>query len=190
MTGRTHDLAAFTALNLVVLSYPLPSISLATGFCALTAGFIGGLAPDLDQPTANLWRRVPAGSVIGRLISPLLIGHRSLSHSILGIVLFGFVINYILNWMATFVLVDMSIVWYAFMISFLSHLLMDTFTHDGVPWLFPIPFKFGFPPIKFLRMKTGGILEKYIVFPFLLIFNGYLFYNYYQFYLKFLKSFF
>ncbi|MCR4324457.1 MAG: metal-dependent hydrolase [Candidatus Curtissbacteria bacterium] len=190
MTGRTHDLAAFTALSLVILNTPLPPISLATGLCALGANFIGGLAPDLDQPTADLWRRLPAGSVIGRLVSPIMGSHRFISHSILGVVLFGFVLNALLKWMGTFVLVDMGLVWSAFMIGFVSHLIMDTLTRDGVPWFFPIPVRLGFPPISALRMKTGGYLEKYVVFPGLLIFNGYWFSHHYHFYVEFLRRFF
>ncbi len=72
MTGRTHDLAAFTALNLVIVSQPVEPFTLATGLAAFTANMIGGLAPDIDQPTAGLWNRLPAGSVIGRIFSPVL----------------------------------------------------------------------------------------------------------------------
>ncbi|HLD01890.1 MAG TPA: hypothetical protein VJC10_03345, partial [Patescibacteria group bacterium] len=71
MTGRTHDLAAFTALTYVVVTHPLQEISLATALVAFTANMVGGLAPDLDQPTANLYRRVRAGNLVSKLISPL-----------------------------------------------------------------------------------------------------------------------
>ncbi len=188
MTGRTHDLAAFTALNLVVISNSLPSFSLATGLVSLVACFIGGLAPDLDQPTAKLWRDVPAGTFIGGLISPIMGRHRFISHSIVGLIIFGVLTKLLLLWMGSFVLVDMNLVWDAFIIGFASHLVADSLTHDGVPWLFPILIYFGFPPIKALRMQTGGLIEKYAVFPGLLILNGYLFYNHYQFYLILMKK--
>jgi hypothetical protein len=42
---------------------------------------------------------------------------------------------------------------------------MDTFTKEGVPWLLPIPIKFGFPPIKDLRVTTGHAVESFIIFP-------------------------
>ena len=54
---------------------------------------------------------------------------------------------------------------------FVSHLIMDTFTKEGVPWLFPIPIRFGIPPFSFLRLKTGGMLEKTFVFPGLILLN-------------------
>src|SRR5437868_11896646 len=134
MTGRTHDLAAFTALNLVIVSQPLPQISLATGIAALAANMIGGLTPDIDQPTADLWRRLPAGTVFGKLLSPILGGHRFISHSILGIILFGLLSSFLLDKISSVVLVNMHIVWWSFMIGFISHLIMDTFTKEGVPW--------------------------------------------------------
>ncbi|MBI2011985.1 metal-dependent hydrolase [Candidatus Daviesbacteria bacterium] len=188
MTGRTHDLAAFTALNYVIISQPLQEISLSTSLVALGANLLGGLAPDLDQSTSNFWRFVRGGSFFSRLISPLLGGHRFISHSILGVILFGVLIKQLLGLLSDVLLVDMEIVWWAFMIGFISHLAIDTFTKEGVPWLFPIPIRFGIPPLKFLRIKTGGLLEKSLLFPGLLILNGYLFYIHYHKFLDFLRQ--
>jgi hypothetical protein len=42
MTGRTHDLAAFTALTFVVATTVIPKISLATAMIAFGANMIGG----------------------------------------------------------------------------------------------------------------------------------------------------
>ncbi len=187
MTGRTHDLAAFTALNYIIVTQPLSPVSLSTALVALSANLVGGLAPDIDQPTANLWNRLPGGSVIGRIITPILGGHRFISHSILGIFLFGFGLNFLLNQASHVLLVDMNVVWWAFMIGFVSHLVMDTFTRDGVPWLFPIPINFGFPPFKFLRIKTCGLVEKSLIFPGLMVLNGYIFYSNYGKYLELLR---
>ncbi len=58
------------------------------------------------------------------------------------------------------------------MIGMVSHLVMDSFTKEGVPWLLPIPIKFGFPPLRRLRITTGKYLETLGVFPALLIFNA------------------
>lgn len=46
MTGRTHDLAAFTELSYIVFTNPLPHITLATALFAFSANMIGGLAPN------------------------------------------------------------------------------------------------------------------------------------------------
>jgi inner membrane protein len=79
-------------------------------------------------------------------------------------------------------------VWWSFMIGFISHLIMDTFTTEGVPWLFPIPLKFGIPPFRFSRIKTGGVVEKSFVFPGLLLINAYLVYANYQKFLEFIHQ--
>lgn len=187
MTGRTHDLAAFTALSYVVATQPLQEMSLATAIVAFSANMVGGLAPDIDQPTAALWHRIRGGSIMGKLVAPLLGGHRFISHSIVGIFLFGKIVEYLLNLTSSVLIVDAHVVWWAFMIGYVSHLVLDTFSRDGVPWLFPIPIRWGIPPFKFLRLKTGGIVEKSFVFPGLLIYNVYLYYTHYQTFLNFLK---
>ena len=187
MTGRTHDLAAFTALNYIIVTQPIHDMSLATALVAFTANMVGGLAPDLDQPTADLYHRVRGGSILAKIIHPLLGGHRYISHSIVGILLFGFVLQILLDMAGKVLLVDMDIVWWAFMIGFISHLIMDLFTRDGLPVLFPIPIRFGIPPLKFLRMKTGGIVEKSFIFPGLLLINAYLVYTHYHKFLDFIQ---
>src|SRR3954470_17079410 len=156
MTGRTHDMAAFTALTLVVLSHPLPEITVGTGLVAIAANLIGGIAPDIDQPTAPFWRNLPIGSIFGRFFGKLLGGHRFLSHSVIGIIIFGVLFEFILNFLQPSIpKINLNVVWWAFMIGFVSHLIMDTFTTEGVPWLLPLPYKFGIPPVRSLRVPTG-----------------------------------
>jgi hypothetical protein len=64
---------------------------------------------------------------------------------------------------------------------------MDTFTREGVPWLLPVPVKFGLPPFKLFRLSTNGLIERFIVFPALIIFNGYLYFSNYSKILDLLK---
>lgn len=188
MTGRTHDLAAFTALSITVATQPMFDISLSTALVALSANFIGGLAPDIDQPTASLWHRIPAGGIWGRILHPLFGGHRFISHSVLGMMLFGFVLKWFLQSANRVILVNMDIVWWSFMIGFFSHLVMDTITREGVPWLFPIPINFGVPPFRFMRIKTGGLVEKSFIFPILIMANIYIYYHYYGRFLDIFKN--
>lgn len=177
MTGRTHDLAAFTAVSFIVATQPISHMSLATAFVAFSANMIGGLTPDIDQPTGALWHKMTLGTIFGKFISPLFGGHRFISHSILGLILFGVLAKFFLMLISGVLIVDMNIVWWAFMIGVVSHLVTDTFTHDGVPWLFPIPLHIGIPPLKALRFHTGGIIEKGIVFPGLILLNMWIFYS-------------
>jgi inner membrane protein len=176
MLARTHDLAAITGLALVATVVSVPEMTLSTLIAALIANQVGGIAPDIDQPTAPFWRNLPVGSFFGRFIDKLLGGHRFLSHSLLGLAIFGFLATAFLNFFhPLFSTVDLEIVWWSFIIGILSHLIMDTFTKEGVPWLLPIPVKFGIPPIRAWRMTTGKKLEKWAVLPGLLVVDLWLF---------------
>jgi inner membrane protein len=148
---------------------------------------VGGVAPDIDQPTGTLWRKFPTGGIVGKIVHPFLGRHRTISHSLFGLILFGFISKEILNYAHKFLLVDINIVWWAFILGFISHLIMDTFTKEGVPWLFPIPIRFGIPPFKAFRITTGKLVENSFVFPILLMINAYLIYNHYGKFLDFLR---
>jgi membrane-bound metal-dependent hydrolase YbcI (DUF457 family) len=181
MTGRTHDLAAFTALGIVVLAQPPRTVTLATAILAVFANLIGGITPDIDQPTAPFWRNLPVGRYFGKVFGALNGGHRFLTHSLLGLGLFGFAAHWVLVFFHPVMpKVDIDLVWWAFMIGMISHLAMDTFTKEGVPWLLPLPFKFGIPPVKKLRVTTDHFVENMIIFPGLLIFNAWLFFANYD----------
>jgi inner membrane protein len=180
MTSRTHDTAAFTALGLVLLAYPLPSVTLATVFVGFLANQIGGIAPDIDQPTAPLWRNLPIGGLFGRVTDKLLGGHRFLTHSLLGAALLAWLAHWLLKFTSPLMPhVNIHLVWWAFVIGLVSHLIMDTLTKEGVPWLLPIPIKFGLPPIKAFRVTTGKGVENFLIFPGLILVNIFLCSHYY-----------
>src|SRR4051812_34220057 len=120
MLARTHDLAAITALALVVVAHPVHEVTLATVLIAIFANQVGGIAPDIDQPTAPFWRNLPSGGIFGRFIDKLLGGHRFLSHSLLGVALFAFLTKLLLEFLHPIMpKVDIQLVWYAFLIGML-----------------------------------------------------------------------
>ncbi|MDB5169163.1 MAG: Membrane protein containing transrane [Candidatus Saccharibacteria bacterium] len=182
MTARTHDLAAITALGVVFILRPSATITLSTAIVAVLANLIGGITPDIDQPTAPLWRNLPIGKYFGRMFGMLNGGHRFLTHSLVGLYLFGLAAHWFLQLVHPITgSVDLDLVWRAFMLGMLSHLVMDTLTKEGVPWLLPIPIKFGVPPLKRLRITTGKAGETLLVFPALILFNiAFYFAHYHQ----------
>jgi inner membrane protein len=181
MTSRTHDLAAALALGVVVLAQPPRSVTLGTALLVVLANQIGGIVPDIDQPTAPFWRNLPIGKFFGKLVGIGLGGHRTISHSIMGMGLFGFLAWALLKFLHPIMpRVDIGLVWWAFIIGMLSHLVMDSFTKEGVPWLLPIPVKFGFPPLKSLRIVTGKKAEVLMVFPTLMLLSIWLCASHYQ----------
>ncbi len=190
MTARTHDLFAATLGVLAIAYFPIPAMSIATAIAGVIALFLGGLAPDLDEPSSELWQRMPAGSgsILGRVVHPTFGSHRFITHSLLGMWLVGKALWWLLIKVQGVILVDMNIVWWAFMIGFLSHLVADSLTKEGVPWVFPIQWKLGFPPIRSLRVTTGALAEKAFIFPGLLFLNGYVFYHHKQTFLAFIKT--
>ena len=188
MTARTHDLAAITALGIVVILQPERTVTLSTAIAAIIANQIGGITPDIDQPTAPLWRNISVGRIFGRLFGKLLGGHRFLTHSLIGLVLFGLAAKTLLIFMGPLLgTIDTGLVWWAYMIGMLSHLIMDSFTKEGVPWLLPIPVKFGLPPLKKLRITTGKLIESLVVFPALILFNALFYAHHHEQLLELLK---
>jgi len=188
MTARTHDLAAVAALAVAVLVYSPESLTLSTVLVGLLANQLGGITPDIDQPTAPFWRNLPEGHYAGKIFGKLLGGHRFISHSIIGFALFAWLCNLLLHFLHPIMPhVDIQLVWYAFLIGFASHLVMDSFTKEGVPLLLPIPIKIGVPPLKKFRITTGKAVEALVVFPLLLIFIVWLFANHYDTYVSMLR---
>lgn len=181
MVARTHDLAAFTTFGVIVVSMGSITVNLSTALLALLAVLLGGITPDIDQPTAPFWRNLPVGKYFGRVFGVLSGGHRFLTHSLLGLLLFGFASRWLLTFLHPIMPhVNSGYVWWAFMIGMMSHLVMDTFTKEGVPWLLPVPVKFGIPPIKRWRITTGKKEETFIIFPALIIFNVFFYWANYQ----------
>jgi inner membrane protein len=173
MLARTHDLAAFTSLSIVFLANPIWPLRFSTFVACILAALIGGITPDIDQPTAPFWRNLPIGKYFGRTLGKLVGGHRFITHSLLGLALFGFGVHYLLIFLGPILgEIDTGYVWWSFMIGMSSHLFMDMFTKEGIPLLLPLPWKLGFPPIRRLRITTGKAVEKLIIFPGLLLINA------------------
>jgi inner membrane protein len=189
MIARTHDLAALTALGVVLLAMPVQSMSLSTVILAILANLIGGITPDIDQPTAPFWRNLPVGKYFGRIFGRILGGHRFLTHSLLGMAIIGYLLYLLLGFFHPIMgSVNIDIVWWAFMIGIFSHLVIDTFNKEGVPWLLPIPYKFGIPPFKSWRITTDGKIENWIIFPSLIVLNCVIYFANYHHILTILKS--
>jgi inner membrane protein len=146
---------------------------------AIFYGFaaFGALVPDIDNARSTLGRRL---GWISRGIQHFA-GHRTLFHSLLGLALTGIVI-----WAAQFglgfLLLHYGLVdaahtlnvglppdqWVAsgaglgfigLLVGYFLHLVADSLTEGGVPWLFPSRVRYGFPPDRHWRFKTGTPME-------------------------------
>jgi inner membrane protein len=171
MTSVTHQLVALTAGSLVLVTHPQTSgPALAT--IVVIAVMVGALTPDLDQPAANLGNRLLGARVVGKIANQFSGGHRHFTHSILGLLAIGYGLHWIINhWLAPGMANSAQFVWWAFMIGYVSHIVADTFTDRGVPWLWPLPWHFQIPPgPAVFRVTTGSFVEVLILRGGLIIF--------------------
>jgi membrane-bound metal-dependent hydrolase YbcI (DUF457 family) len=175
MTSITHQLVALLAAFWFLVAYP-HSVGLAVGIAAVMAVMIGALTPDLDQPAANLWQRMLGGKAVGWVTNFFSGGHRHFTHSVLGIVVIGYLLWLgIHRFFQPQYVEQLLVVWRAFMIGYVSHPVADTFTDRGVPWLWPITISFKVPPgPEELRVTTESFVEVILVRGALLLALGFL----------------
>lgn len=160
----THQMIALLAALWILTANPV-SLGWVLGTLAIIAVMVGALTPDLDQPTANIWRRMLGGRVIGNIFEVFSGGHRHLTHSFIGIASIGFLL-----WWAIHNLVHPNYVneaialWWAFMIGYVSHPIADTLTDRGVPWFWPFNLHIRIPPgPEQVRVTTDSVVERVIV---------------------------
>lgn len=165
MTARTHDAFALASLVTVATYFPPQQLAVTTLIIAIIANNIGALIPDIDSASNRLWDLLPAGDLLGRIFSKIFYKHRTITHSFLGAGLITFLLAWLLPKFLHPQFVDVNIIIAATMIGYLSHLLADSFTKDGLPLLFPLNLDFGLPPIKALRITTGKWVEKTLIYP-------------------------
>lgn len=165
MTSKTHNVVAFACLLSATLYYPPHALNFLTLFSSVVGNIIGALSPDLDQASNRLWDLLPGGDYMGRIFRPFFLGHRSLSHSLLGTFIYFQILVWVLPRILNPAYLDVKIVLVSMMIGYISHLLSDSITEEGLPLFFPLQWKFGFPPIREWRMKTGKWFENLVVFP-------------------------
>jgi inner membrane protein len=170
MTARTHDLFAFASLTTAAIFFPPPSLNIGTVFVSIIACDVGSLIPDMDQSGNRLWDLLPGGNFVGKIGRRIFLGHRSLSHSFIGTYLLYKLLSWGLPLLLNQLYIDSRVVLASVMIGFISHLVSDGLTEEGVPLLFPLKLKFGFPPVSSWRIRTGGWFESLVVFPGILVY--------------------
>lgn len=169
MTYKTHLSTGILFSSLVFLLIYKIELTPALAILLIFSTILGSSAPDLDTPTGGLWRKIPAGSIVSRIVKPIFIGgHRHLSHSIIGFGLFTALFWLFLRFvLPKYLILDTGYLLLAFALGYLSHILADMFTEEGVPIFFPWDYHFGIPPnpLEKVRIKTGQWFENLIVYP-------------------------
>lgn len=121
-------------------------VSAATGIepgpVGFAAAFVGAVAPDIDHPHSWIGRRLLPISVPMSAV----FGHRGITHSLLAVIGFAFVIALYSNLAGGLI--------FAFSVGYLSHLLGDLISNSGIPAFWPIKRR-----VSFHIINTGGISE-------------------------------
>lgn len=114
---------------------------------ALLAAGVAALLPDIDHPNSYVGRKIP---IIPGLIK-ITMGHRGPLHSLPAALLVSLVVT----------VAGGPLLGIAAGVGYLAHILGDMLTPSGVPLLWPAIRK----NIKLPAVKTGGLLERFVVFP-------------------------
>lgn len=166
MTGKTHQIIGISCGLTYYLSIANPVYSPATLAAVVVGSHLGALLPDFDQAGSNIWESIPLGRIAGKITDPF-IKHRNVSHSVLGTLIIYLLIGWILSFFPHYWVIDIYIAQTAIIIAYISHLIADMVTVEGIPLLFPYKKMFGIPPKPFdgLRIVTGKWFENLVLFP-------------------------
>lgn len=151
MRGPTHALAGASSAGLLLaINYPhqTPFILLSA-----IAGF-AALVPDLDgshsmiENTKILGVRPLKGPayIIDRLFK-----HRGFLHSLMAMIFLAFIL------LGFFPMLPKEYT-LAILFGYMSHLVLDSLTPLGIPWLYPLELRIRLVP-KWLAITTGSIYE-------------------------------
>jgi inner membrane protein len=142
MSGKVHSiLGALVGLNVLIM---LNQGGYAAVFIPLY--ILGALMPDID------WYK----SILGKILFPIsfiiykIFGHRTITHSFLGLLLFNILLKYIITILIKTQYLNYTITSYAhihFSIGYLTHLFSDMLTYKGVPLLYPYQKNYNFAKI-------------------------------------------
>lgn len=187
MEGRSHLLIGLTAAVVLDSVVHLTGPALASNnevtltLIVQKAVFyfmvgIGALLPDIDNAHSTLGHKL---GWVSRGIQRLA-GHRTLFHSLLGLAL-GSLLALGLERLVSFLLAQHGyivsadvvegshLVFFAVLFGCIMHIATDAMTEGGVPLLWPMRKRYGFPPNPHWRFKTGTWPEFVIVWSFIIL---------------------
>lgn len=140
MTGKTHIMGGIA----VTTAYAYYSNYDPTTL--IISGAIGAIIPDICHGGSKIGRRFP---VLSKIINAIF-GHRTITHSLLFLVLIGYVISLVSE--------NQSIV-IGVLLGMASHLVLDACTKNGIKLLYPASVTVRLP----ITTRTGGVIENIVL---------------------------
>lgn len=171
MRSDTHVAGAMAAQSGVLLAANIQNTELIVGSLAIVAG--GALTPDFDHAGSYISNRYPLLGWIG-----LLFHHRGFTHTLAfwgllyGLLPVGYQFGIQKGWWMTYEWVNSAMA--VFTLGGLSHLILDSMTPSGVPWLGPISWE----RYSLNICSTGSLIEwllELLFLAFLFVSLAYLF---------------
>ncbi len=142
MQGTTHVAIGFLSGAVVAAGFHVP-LYLQTGAVLMVAS-IGSLMPDIDTPASKMSKS------LGGLRKPMsLFAHRGLTHSLFAVIVVALIMVFLQVQFVHAV---------AFLVGYISHLLADSITKQGIRLWWPSKRRFR-PIAKALTIKTGGTID-------------------------------
>jgi inner membrane protein len=130
---------------------------------------LGALVPDIDNARSTLGKHL---GIVSKEIQKHA-GHRRLFHSLVGLALTGVLVWAAqegvafglrqAGWPLTAERLAANVALVALLVGYLLHLVADSLTIGGVPWLWPSHIRFGFPPWRSWRFRSGSWIEPVVV---------------------------
>lgn len=124
------------------------------GSTFLLGSYIGSVIPDIDHPNSFIGKRF---KVLSYGVNKVC-GHRGLIHSPLFLLIYSTVVMFLSVYFSGFA----QILYYQFAmgssLGFFSHLLLDSLTVGGIPFMYPFSKK-TFRIAKFRTNKSEGIVS-------------------------------
>ena len=150
MNYITHSIGG-VGVGLLALSAAGYGLNAAAQTAIMSGAIAGALFPDIDHQRSYISHKVPAAS----FVASTLFRHRGFLHSPVFILLAAILFTagsramlsgsqlLTINWFIT-----------GFIPGMISHIILDTFNKQGIPWLWPYKKRF-----RLLTIRTDSITE-------------------------------
>lgn len=150
MNYITHSIGGIGA-GLLILSAagfePDPTAQAAV----MTGALIGSLFPDIDHRQSYISHKAPVASFAASTVFK----HRGFLHSPLFIILAGTILTAGSRSMLAGTQLQTAMMFLSgFIPGMISHIILDTFNKQGIPWLWPYSKRF-----RLLSIRTDSIME-------------------------------
>lgn len=124
----------------------------------ISSSMLGSLLPDIDCKTSYIGNRLKLTSSFVSAFTK----HRGITHAPLTAGGLVFLIFFVLN---KFININLNIFW-GLLTGIMSHILLDSFTVQGIPLFYPITKK----KFSFCKITTGKTGELFVFFILLILF--------------------